>query len=145
MKINALLLVLVLWTSCTDAPKSYDEKENFPVDFTQWHTGNFYYQEYGLGTFLIHRTDSIQEEFVKANGMIVAFDISWKNDSVYTLQFAGITENPANKEVAKGVDSLIKQCTITDVRKNRYLERAISNLSGDTLYTPIRRHVQPTH
>jgi hypothetical protein len=135
-----LLLIVVLFCSCGEAPK--EEQQTVVqevVDYSLWHTGKFYYKEPNIGTFLINRTDSIQEEFIKQSGMIVEFDIDWKNDSMYSLTFVKISENPNNKELAAGADSMVKQCTITNAFGLSYEERATSNLSKDTIYTVIYR------
>ena len=126
--------------SCGESPK--EEKKVIVeevIDYLPWHTGKFYYKEPRTGTFLINRTDSIQEEFIKQSGMIVEFDIEWQNDSMYTLSFVKISENPNNKELADGAETMVKYCTITNAFGKTYEERATSNLSSDTIYTTIYR------
>lgn len=135
------VLVLFFLASCNDS-QSGSEKEQIQeqVDYSIWHVGKFYYREKATGTYLINRTDSIQEEFIKMNAMVVEFDIQWLNDSVYTLDYTKISENPNNKELAEGVDSLIKTCTITKVEEKSYIEKATSNMTDEVIYTRIYRY-----
>ena len=136
-----LLGAFALLCACNESGKVEDQETVVEevVDYSTWHTGKFYYKEPGVGTFLVNRTDSIQEEFVRNSGMIVEFDIDWKNDSMYSLTFVKISENPNNKELPAGVDSLVKKCKITNAFGRTYEEVATSNLSSDTLRTVIYR------
>ncbi|MGB0849706.1 MAG: hypothetical protein ACPGTP_00540 [Bacteroidia bacterium] len=136
-----LALVLVFLASCSDSqPESEQEQVHKQVDYSVWHAGKFYYREKATGTYLINRTDSIQEEFIKMNAMVVEFVIKWQNDSTYTLDYTRISENPNNKEVAEGIDSLIKTCTITEVEEKSYVEKATSNMTDEVIYTRIYRY-----
>lgn len=110
-------------------------------DYRAWHVGKFYYREKPTGTFLINRTDSIQEEFIKSTGMIVEFDIHWISDSSYTLSYNHISENPNQGVIADGIDSLVKTCSITRMTDWHYVEEATSNLSDDTIRTRIYRYL----
>lgn len=136
------VVVLVLG-SCGGESEKEAKQPDFSVkevNYQAWHSGKFYYQEPKIGTFLINRTDSIQEEFIKNTGMIVEFDINWKNDSMYSLTFVKIAENPLDKSLADGAETLIKNCVITKVKAVSYVEMATSNLSSDTIYTTVFRH-----
>lgn len=109
-------------------------------DYGLWRVGKFYYRERPTGTFLVNRTDSIQEEFIKSSGMIVEFNINWLSDSSYILAFSRISENPYDGEIADGIYSLVKKCVITRVTDWHYVEEATSNLSKDTIRTRIYRY-----
>ncbi|MDB4107641.1 hypothetical protein OAD66_01670 [Bacteroidia bacterium] len=136
-----LAVVLLGLAACTTDDSSTKEvKELVPVDYASWHTGKFHYTESSIGTYLINRTDSIQEEFIKSKEMVVEFDIRWQNDSMYTLIFSRINENPHDNTVAEGVEKLVKKCTITNVTEKSYVEKATSNLMDNPVFTTIFRN-----
>ena len=136
-----LAVVLLGLAACTTKDSSTKEVEAVVLkDYAAWHTGKFHYTESSIGTYLINRTDSIQEEFIKSKEMVVEFDIRWQNDSMYTLTFSKINENPHNNTVAKGVENLVKKCTITNVTEKSYAEKATSNLMDKTVFTTIFRN-----
>lgn len=147
MRLSLVFLVFISLSGCTDKVDKEPVKEQlsefeFVIDekpFKDWHIGKFYYKEPKIGTFLINRTDSIQEEFIKSSGMIVEFDIEWTSDSTYILSFAKISENPGNNEIAKGAERMVKKCTMTKLTELSYIEKATSNLSADTILTKIYR------
>lgn len=148
---------VLLITNCSPEPKQVEDKSEVgthteepktsggePIlenpDFSLWHTGKFYYREKPTGTFLVNRTDSIQEEFIQRTGMIVEFDISWQNDSTYVLKYSKVTENPYDGELADGIEKLVKTCKITRVTAWHYVEEAKSNLTDEIIYTRIYRY-----
>lgn len=150
-----LIFICVLLFSCTqdsntvssseeNTEQTKTTKEVDPIlenpDYSVWKLGKFYYRERPTGTFLVNRTDSIQEEFIKSNGMIVEFDIAWQNDSMYTLTYAKISENPYEGKLAEGIERLVKRCRITRVTDWYYVEEASSNLSDSIIYTRIYRY-----
>jgi hypothetical protein len=140
----AAIALLALFYGCSEKPKKEPTQEfEFVISekpFKDWHTGKFYYKEPKIGTFLVNRTDSIQEEFIKSTGMIVEFDIDWTTDSTYTLTFVKIAENPKNKSIAEGAESMVKQCTITQLYELSYVEKSTSNLSDYVIFTTIHRN-----
>ena len=137
-----LFILICLGYACTSDEQ--EEKEEIvarpSIEYTRWHSGKFYYRERPTGTFLINRTDSIQEEFIKLNGMVVEFDISWQNDSMYTLSYARLSENPNKNELAEGIDKLVKNCKITRLTDLHYIEEATSNLTDSIIRTRIYRY-----
>ncbi|MFT5055804.1 MAG: hypothetical protein ACI80H_000508 [Pseudoalteromonas distincta] len=139
----AAIALLALFYGCSEKPKKESIQEfEFVISekpFKDWHTGKFYYKEPKIGTFLINRSDSIQEEFIKSTGMIVEFDIDWTTDSTYTLTFVKIAENPNNKSIAEGAERMVKQCTITQLYELSYVEKSTSNLSDKIIFTKIYR------
>ena len=140
----AAIVLLALFCGCSEKPKKEPIKElEFVISekpFKDWHIGKFYYKEPKIGTFLVNRTDSIQEEFIKSTGMIVEFDIDWATDSTYTLTFIKIAENPNNKSIAEGAERMVKQCTITQLYELSYVEKSTSNLSDNVIFTTIHRN-----
>ena len=95
-----------------------------------------------FGVFLVNRTDTLQEEYIRANRMLTAFKIAWQNDSMYTLRFHKLTKNPEGQSLPDGIDSLVKVCTMTNVSDTLYEEKALSNMSGSYIYTTYRRPKQ---
>ncbi len=144
MRYALIALLVLFFCGCVEKTKKKSIGElEFVISnkpFKDWHNGKFHYKEPKIGTFLVNRTDSIQEEFVKSTGMIVEFDIDWTTDSTYTLSFVKIAENPNKKEVASGVEHMVKKCTITQLRELSYIEKSTSNLSSDVIFTKIHRN-----
>ena len=140
MKYLFLLGVVSIFSFCGAPEEQKKEAENIKkIDYAPWKTGKFNYRESKFGAFLINRTDSIQEEFIKRTGTIVEFGIYWQNDSMYTLTFRKITENPTNQELPPDIKGLVKECTITNVKAGSYTEKASSNLNKVIHYTTIHR------
>ena len=142
MRYVALAIFAVVLCGCTDKPKKEPIQEQLIIadkPFKEWHRGKFYYKEPNIGTFLINRTDSIQEELIKSTFMIVEFDINWTTDSSYILTFVKIVDNPNNKSIAAGAEKMVKRCYITQLEELSYLEKSTSNLSDKIIFTKIYR------
>jgi len=136
------LFILVVACSSEDAKSNADEHTLTPQEaemYSSWRTGQFYYKVRPFGLFLVNRYDTLQEEFIKKNGMITEFKVNWLNDSMYELRFHRIAENPQNISLPDGVDSLVKVCTMTDVSDTMYIEKAMGNLTDSHIYTKYRR------
>lgn len=130
-------LIAPLFIFLTLACSNNESKKEVEVDsrLSQWKTGSFYYEDEIFGTFEIERTDELQVEKIISNGMEVAFKITWLNDSMYTLKYAGVNKNPHNISLPHDIDSLIKTCTITELTDTTYNEKATSNLNTSVNYT----------
>ena len=138
--IFALLLAVILSTGCTDTSKQENvKKPQKPHIFSPWQSGKFYYKDPIMGTMLVNRTETYQEEFVKRNGMVVKFDIEWHTDTTYTLTYDTIIENPNNGSLPQEMVQLglIKKCTIVKQAPGKYKEKAYSNLNDRANYTTM--------
>lgn len=107
--------------------------------YASWRTGKFYYKVKPFGVFLVNRNDTLQEEFIRDNGLLTTFKIAWLNDSVYELRYAEVLENPQDIALPNEIDSLVRICTMTNVSDTMYIEKAHSNLSRTEVYTRYRR------
>lgn len=140
-----LLLSTLLAVSCTapsgtDAPRTLSaEQEEL---YRSWHTGQFYYKVKPFGIFLVNRYDTLQEEFIRDQGLLTEFGVQWLNDSMYQLRFLQLVENPQGLDMPQGIDTLLKTCTMTQVSDTVYVEKAYSNLSSSYIYTKYRRPKQ---
>ncbi len=139
-----LLSVLVALVACTSEKPSEEatQANEKTALYASWRTGQFYYKVSPFGVFLVNRTDTLQEEYIRANRMLTAFKIAWQNDSMYTLRFHKLAENPQGQSLPGGIDSLVKVCTMTNVSDTLYEEKALSNMSGSYIYTTYRRPKQ---
>lgn len=135
------LLALVVLLACSSSSSS-DESALSPEEaelYASWRTGQFYYKVRPFGVFLVNRYDTLQEEFIRDNGMLTEFGVQWLNDSMYKLRFLRLAENPQGISLPDGIDTLIKTCTMTNVSDTLYVEKAMSNLSSTFVYTKYRR------
>ena len=135
MKIGVWILICLLaCTACRDNPTDTRSAEEIAC-YQSWRTGQFYYREKPFGVFLVNRYDTLQEEFIRTNGMLVEFGLHWKNDSIYELRFDKVVENPRNISLPDGIDTLVKTCKLTFVTDSSYVEQAYSNMSTEVVHT----------
>lgn len=140
-----LLSVLVSCAKVSEEKESNDTEVSLSTEkkalFQTWRETQCYYQEPPFGVFLVNRNDSIQEEFIKTNGMLVEFDIAWQTDSTYTLAFKQLVANPQGTSLPNGLDTLVRKCWMTQVGPTSYIEAATSNMTShkDTIYTTYLR------
>ena len=109
--------------------------------YQSWRNTQCYYEERPFGIFLVNRNDTMQEEFIKTNGMLVEFDIEWQTDTTYILSFKRLIENPQGTSLPDGLDTLVRKCSMKQVGQTSYLEAASSNMTAhtDTIYTTYHR------
>lgn len=122
--------------STKEQNKKTEQKEAL---YASWRTGKFYYNVRPFGVFLVNRYDTLQEEFIRDNGLLTTFKIAWLNDSMYELRYLEVLENPKSISLPKEIDSLVRICTITNVSDTMYVEKAHSNLSKTDVLTRYRR------
>ena len=140
-----LLSVLVSCAKISEEKESNHKEVSLSAEkearLQSWHTTQCYYEEAPFGVFLVNRNDSIQEEFIKTNGMLVEFDIAWQTDSTYTLTFKQLVANPQGTSLPNGLDTLVRKCWMTQVGPTSYIEAATSNMTShkDTIYTTYLR------
>ncbi len=137
--------MLVSCAKISEEKELNDTEVSFSVEkkvlFQTWRETQCYYKEPPFGVFLVNRNDSIQEEFIKTNGMLVEFDIAWQTDSTYTLAFKQLVANPQGTSLPNGLDTLVRKCWMTQVGPTSYIEAATSNMTShkDTIYTTYIR------
>ena len=140
-----LFIFFGIFTVACSSENSQKEAASKPLSteeavlYQAWRTGQFYYNVKPFGLFLVNRYDTLQEEFIRDNGMLTEFDIAWMNDSTYTLSFHQVTSNPAEITLPEGIDTLVRTCTMTQVSDTVYVEKAYSNMSNSYIYTQYRR------
>lgn len=141
MKHIIRIFLLTLLAGCSDQPVNHLNAEEIAL-YQSWKSGQFYYREKPFGVFLVNRYDTLQEEFIRSNGMLVEFGVNWINDSVYELRFDKIVENPREIILPDGIDTMVKRCKLTSVTDTSYIELAYSNMSSDIIATKYRRPKQ---
>jgi hypothetical protein len=147
MRILLFLYSVGMLTACVNDIQEKEQKTEHKLSdseivlYHSWRNTQCYYDEPPFGTFLVNRNDTFQEEFIKVNGMIVEFDVSWQNDSAYTMKFKKVAENPQKISLPNGMDTLVRTCWMTQVTELSYIEAATSNLmtNKDTIYTKYKR------
>ena len=86
-----LLLIASACTKVSDENESDTPRVHWSAEkkalYQSWSNTQCYYEERPFGIFLVNRNDTMQEEFLKTNGMLVEFNIEWQTDSTYTLAF----------------------------------------------------------
>lgn len=137
--VGFLAIIACNTRSSADSTKDTRLSTEDSVLYASWRTGQFYYKVRPFGIFLVNRYDTLQEEFIRDNGMLTEFGIHWINDSMYELSFLKLAENPQGISLPDGIDTLVKTCTMTNVSDTVYVEKAMSNLSSTYIYTKYRR------
>lgn len=130
-----LCSLLIFLGSCSNTANDSDVQER--GENAIWEAGKYYYTDSLFGNFLIKRQDSIQMEYLKMHQLEVQFKLAWLNDSMYTLRFDQVNQNPNDISLPHDLDSLIKTCTITSVTDTSYIEKATSNLNKEVNLTTI--------
>ncbi len=140
---KALFLLTIILVACSTSETTKEKERVLSPEQTElyssWRTGKFYYKVKPFGIFLVNRYDTLQEEFIRDNGMLTEFGVQWLNDSMYELRFIRLAENPQGISLPEGIDTLVKTCTMTHVSDTLYVEKAMSNLSDSYVYTKYRR------
>jgi hypothetical protein len=140
-----LLLIASACTKVSDENESDTPRVHWSAEkkamYQSWSKTQCYYEERPFGIFLVNRNDTMQEEFLKTNGMLVEFNIEWQTDSTYTLSFKRLVSNPRGTSLPNGLDTLVRKCWMKQVGQTSYLEAATSNMTAhkDTIYTTYLR------
>jgi hypothetical protein len=141
-KLAAVLLLFPLLIACQSDPVKTELSPKQKALYNSWRITQCYYSERPIGVYLVNRNDTMQEEFIKSSGMVVEFDVNWRNDSMYHLRFKRVTENPQQISLPADIENLVKSCWMQEVTDTTYVEAALSNLvatKSDTIYTLYRR------
>lgn len=112
--------------AATDTPQSF-------------RTGRFKYEDQvNFGDFFIIRSADSQIDSGGILKLWVKFDLTWDNDTSYTLKYKETIKNETNVSLPD-LNGMFRKCQMTEITDTSYVEISTSSLNKDTLRTKIIR------